>query len=807
MKKLKELFKKNISFGVYTALVLVVLLIAILAPVLATHDPLNAPLQDALKPPGADHLFGTDALGRDIFSRVLYGIRTSVSGALILVAVILVLGGFLGLVAGYFGGKVDAVIMRISDIMISFPELILAMAIAGILGPSLINSIIAITAVSWTKYARMARSTVLKIKNRDYIAAAQVTGSRHRYILYKYMLPNALPTMLVLAVTDIGTMMLSLASLSFLGFGVQPPTPEWGYMLSEGRTYILTCPWMLFCPGAAVFFVVVVFNLWGDSVRDIIDPKSRTKKKRRTKKMNRKRIATACAVALIGCLAVVPSASAAEKTQLNVSTELTSATLDPANDWDSWFVMRWGALETLTRYADDGTIEPWLASDWSVSDDSLSWTITLKDNVTFSNGEKMTASKVVESIERLYEIQDPENGGAGNPHAYMTYSDIQADDEAGTVTIVTNEPTVDMAGVLAYPWMGIIDVAGSEGRDIANEGPICTGPYVFVSNDPDHDIQMARNENYWDGDVPFETVNIMKQGEGSARAMALLDGSADVAINITAMDRAMLEADDSFLIDVTAGSRMGNCWINMDGVLGNDTLRQAVVMAIDGETICNVSVMGSYIWCNNAPLPYNYDYGFDTLENPFSYDKDAAIALLDDAGIVDTDGDGYRELDGENIEIVYIGSNSRQQDVIGQAQAAQLEEIGLKCSFSIPESSGDSRTTQGFDLIYNNEVTTPTGDPANYLKHWYWDNDSTDYNYGNYHNDEYNALYDQLNGEFDTAKRNEIFTQLQQIILNDAANLGYGAYSFNICAGPEVSGVHSYTSDFYWVTKDITPAE
>ena len=460
MKKFRDILKKHVSFGIFTALVLVIVLIALLAPVIATHDPLSAPLAEALKPPGPGHFFGTDALGRDIFSRVIYGTRTSVSGALILVASILVLGTFLGLLAGYFGGKVDAVIMRISDIMISFPELILAMAIAGILGPSLVNSIIAITAVSWTKYARMARSTVLKIKNRDYIAAAQVTGSSHRYILYKYMLPNALPTMLVLAVTDIGTMMLSLASLSFLGFGVQPPTPEWGYMLSEGRTYILTCPWMLFCPGAAVFLVVVIFNLWGDSVRDIIDPKSTRKKNRRNKKMVQRKVLAACAVVLAGCLALSPAVSAAEKTQLNVSTELTSATLDPADDWNSWFVMRWGALETLTRYADDGTIEPWLASDWSVADDSLTWTFTLKDNVTFSNGEKMTASKVVESIERLYEIQDPENGGAGNPHAYMTYSDIQADDEAGTVTIVTDKPTVDMPGVMAYPWMGIIDVAG-----------------------------------------------------------------------------------------------------------------------------------------------------------------------------------------------------------------------------------------------------------------------------------------------------------------------------------------------------------
>ena len=168
--------------------------------------------------------------------------------------------------------------------MIAFPDLILAMAIAGILGPSLKNSMIAIAAVSWTRYARLSRSLVLKIRNRTYISAAEISGSRHSRILRRYMLPNALPTMIITAATDIGTIMLSLASLSFLGFGIQPPTPEWGYMLSEGRTYILSSPWLLFCPGLAVFITVVIFNLWGDCIRDMIDPNATEKRRKKRRK-------------------------------------------------------------------------------------------------------------------------------------------------------------------------------------------------------------------------------------------------------------------------------------------------------------------------------------------------------------------------------------------------------------------------------------------------------------------------------------------------------------------------------------------
>lgn len=274
MKK-KNRFLQNKTFVVFSILALCIILAAIFAPVVTGGvDPLKGSLMDALLPPCKEHIFGTDKMGRDIFTRIIYGARASLSATFGVVALIFVLGSVLGVISGYFGGVVDAVIMRIADMMLAFPGLVLALAVAGIMGASIKNAIIAIVVVSWTKYARLARSLVMKIRDCDYVAAAIVTGSKTPYMLLRYMLPNALPTLIITAATDVGSMMLELASMSFLGFGAKPPAPEWGYMLNEGRACMQTAPWLMIFPGLAIFVVVVVFNMLGDSIRDILDPKN-----------------------------------------------------------------------------------------------------------------------------------------------------------------------------------------------------------------------------------------------------------------------------------------------------------------------------------------------------------------------------------------------------------------------------------------------------------------------------------------------------------------------------------------------------
>lgn len=269
-----EFIKKNKAFCLFALLALLIILGAVFAPVITGGiSPTDAVLQDALQAPSAKHICGTDKLGRDVFARVIYGARTSLTATFAVVAIIFVLGSVLGVLAGYFGGWVDTIIMRIADMMVSFPGMVFAIAIAGILGASVKNAVIAVALVSWTKYARLARSLVLKIRNRDFVSAAIVTGSKTPYILRKYMLPNVIPTLVITAATDIGGMMLELAGLSFLGFGAKAPTPEWGLMLNEGRQFISNAPWMMFYPGLAIFVVVVVFNLLGDALRDVLDPR------------------------------------------------------------------------------------------------------------------------------------------------------------------------------------------------------------------------------------------------------------------------------------------------------------------------------------------------------------------------------------------------------------------------------------------------------------------------------------------------------------------------------------------------------
>lgn len=272
MSKIMNTFKSNKKFTLYTIFVVILLIIGIIGPYITPHDVYKQVLIDAYQAPSSVHWCGTDQYGRDIFSRIIAGTRVTLYSALLIVLISLILGVFLGLIAGYAGGLIDSIIMRFCDIMISFPDLILAMAIASILGAGFLNAIIAICAVSWTKYARLARSLALKIKYRDFIYAAEVAGSNKIQIMIRYLLPNTIPTMIVTAANDIGTTMMGLSGLSFLGIGIVPPTPEWGAMLNEGRIFIQTYPWMIMLPGVAILICVAAFNLWSDKLRDVLDP-------------------------------------------------------------------------------------------------------------------------------------------------------------------------------------------------------------------------------------------------------------------------------------------------------------------------------------------------------------------------------------------------------------------------------------------------------------------------------------------------------------------------------------------------------
>ena len=261
-----------ILFG---TLAIALLLVSVFCEQLCPFDPYEQDLSIAKMAPNAEHIFGTDRYGRDMLSRVIVGSRTSIFSTLLLVAIITVIGTVVGVFAAWIGGWLDTLLMRISDLFLAFPGLVFALAVAGVLGGGLHNAIIALAAISWPKFARIARSQTLAQKEMPYFCAAKLGGGSSLKIIVKHVLPNIMGPILVTSVLDIGTMMMELAGLSFLGLGAKPPAAEWGSMISGTRGLLQTCPWLTFAPGFAIFVSVMIFHLLGDTVRDWLDPKMR----------------------------------------------------------------------------------------------------------------------------------------------------------------------------------------------------------------------------------------------------------------------------------------------------------------------------------------------------------------------------------------------------------------------------------------------------------------------------------------------------------------------------------------------------
>ena len=252
--------------------------VALFAPLLATHDPYMQDLQNTLQPPSAAHLFGTDELGRDIYSRLVHGSRITLTIIFLVTIVVGPMGLFFGTVAGYFGGKVDTVLMRITDIFLSFPSLILSLAFVAALGPSLNNAIIAIALTAWPPIARLARAETLTFRQADYIAAARLQGASAARIIWKSIVPMCLPSVTIRLTLNMATVILTAAGLGFLGLGAQPPLPEWGAMIATGRRYMIDSWWLVTFPGIAILCVSLAFNLLGDGLRDALDPKQMNKR-------------------------------------------------------------------------------------------------------------------------------------------------------------------------------------------------------------------------------------------------------------------------------------------------------------------------------------------------------------------------------------------------------------------------------------------------------------------------------------------------------------------------------------------------
>jgi peptide/nickel transport system permease protein len=254
-------------------LVVVFAFIAVAAPLLAPNDPTLPHPGQSLAGPSRQFPLGTDNLGRCVLSRLIYGSRLSLGTAAVATALIMSIGVTLGIVSGYYGGFVDSVLMRIVDLLLAFPSLVVALAIAGILGPGMVNAMVGLVSVWWVGYARVVRGVALSVRERPYIEAARTVGATNGRILRHHMLPNVVPPVIVLATLEMGQLILAIAGLNFLGLGAQPPTPEWGAMLNEGRPFLQTSPQLMIYPGLAISLVVLGFNLLGDGLRDMLDPR------------------------------------------------------------------------------------------------------------------------------------------------------------------------------------------------------------------------------------------------------------------------------------------------------------------------------------------------------------------------------------------------------------------------------------------------------------------------------------------------------------------------------------------------------
>lgn len=497
------------------------------------------------------------------------------------------------------------------------------------------------------------------------------------------------------------------------------------------------------------------------------------------------------------------NSEAGEEKVLNFGCQnYAGGSIDPLfQESAAWNTLRYGIGECLFKFNDAMEVEPNLAESFTVSEDHKTWTIKLKDGIKFSDGCELTASKVAASLQ-----WDKEKGpeGTSTPQKYLEFeAEITADDAAGTITIVTQTAYVNLPGNLANPVMCIVDVEHTE--DFAAK-TIGTGPYVAENYQENVGYTLVANK-YYREEVPYDKINLMYMGDASAKAMALQNGQVDLVENITNVsDIKSLQENPDYTVDIASGVRCGFSWINFDGILADDVIRQAVLMAIDGETICQSNLIGGLYTPGYSVLPSNLTYGYEKLKNTFAYNVDAANKLLDDAGYVDNDGDGIREKDGKNIVLNYSYYDNRLLKEFAQAQHQYLNEIKI----GIDEKELDSETLWAelangeYDISGNNWTTVGTGDPTAYLANWYGKSEA---NYSKYQNDEYDTLYEELLEENDNAKRVEIITRLQQILIDDAAVLVDGYYNSSMIYSKKVGSAHIHTADYYWLTTEIVPAD
>ena len=485
----------------------------------------------------------------------------------------------------------------------------------------------------------------------------------------------------------------------------------------------------------------------------------------------------------------------------NFGCDYFSEYIDPSVNVNSaWSLVRFGVGETLFAFDEEAVAQENLCDEAS-TDDFITWTLHIRDGITFSNGKALTASAVVASWEMVYEKEA--SGKACDPSTYLPKATFTADDSTNTITVVCANVTTNLKGILAYPYFAVIDMDSYQEGVV--DSVVGTGPYVLDSYVEAISKTFVKNENYWNGEVPYDGYTAFYMNDSTTKAMAIQSGNVDVVENVTTTsDLEALKSSSAYTVKSTAGGRLANTYFNFNGQLGNETLRQAIQYAIDDETMCNVTVGGIYT-AGCSVLPSSMDFGYDQLNDPYEYDLDKAVELLDAAGIVDTNGDGVREIDGKNISLTYLVYSSRQLDTFAEAVSTVLNSIGIGVDYQVRDydtilglqASGD------FDMVTSNAIIVPTGNPDAFLGNFYSGNSS---GYGYYSNADYDAAYEEMITSTDEDRKAELYVTMQQILIDDAATIVHGYYNSSITyKNSVITGVEMYPLDYTWITTKWAP--
>ena len=511
-------------------------------------------------------------------------------------------------------------------------------------------------------------------------------------------------------------------------------------------------------------------------------------------------LAMVCLIAFAGC-GGDKNATAPSNELLKVGAAGFADSLEPAENDAGWQIARYGVGECLTRFDGKMAVQPWLAESWKVSGDKLSWTFTIRNNVTFSNGNKLTADAAIKSLERAFKkakratvLFEPESFTANGQER----------------VVKTKKPCAILPGLLGDPLFVIVDVTEDSKRDFARQGPVCTGPYMITSFTKEKCV-VAANPKYRDGKAPYKRIEINTIDDPRNRAMALKKGEIDIAFNVGAGDLQLFKDKNRFNISETASASSVLARLNQNPgkPLADKRVRRALIRALDRETYCKVLLKDTVI--PGAPvIPPSADYGFAELMkyNPDKFNIESARKLLAEAGWKDTNKDGFVDKDGKNLELeCYYGSSLAELPLFAEATLSDAKQVGIKINLKQVDQTSLCKleTTGGYDMLLSN---TPIGDPESFMKHYFRTDKNGDNpeNASGYGDSEVDQLSAQLAVEFDPAKRRELIIGMEKIALEEIPLIVYGYPRTNMVSKAEIAHADIRPCDYYREAKDWKPA-